>query len=226
MTPTPISPATPWWQTIVVTLVNIAAGALVNHYLGPAGIAPTFPTIFGVLREQRPGAEIATFHQWQGFARLVEPSAPSVIENGGDAADTVKRAVAYLATHKPDLLFVHLDNIDDALHHEGHLTPAYLAAIAEADRLTGLLLAALDRNGMRAQTVVLLTADHGGRGKGHGGESMQELEIPWILSGPGVRRGELRMPVNTFDTAATLAHILGLKPPPCWTGRPVAEALP
>jgi len=40
MTPTPVA-STPWWQTIVVTLVNIAAGALVNHYLGPAAGAGT-----------------------------------------------------------------------------------------------------------------------------------------------------------------------------------------
>lgn len=226
--------SSPNWASMIMGAVPSQHGVTSNDWkpdqftIAPAchGIAATFPTIFGVLREQRPAAVIAIFHQWQGFARLVEPSAPTVIENGSDAADTVKRAVAYLATHRPDLLFVHLDNIDDALHHEGHLTPAYLAAIAEADRLTGLLLAALDRNGMRAQTVVLLTADHGGRGKGHGGESMQELEIPWILAGPGVRPGELRMPVNTFDTAPTLAYVLGLKAPPCWTGRPVVEALP
>lgn len=148
------------------------------------------------------------------------------MRRGSDAADTIRQAIAYLGSHQPDLLFIHLDHVDDALHHAGHLTPPYLAAIAEADRLTGLVLEALDRNGMRARTVVLLTADHGGAGKQHGGETMGELEIPWILSGPGVRPGvELRGPVNTFDTGATIAHILGLQPPACWIGKPVVEAL-
>jgi hypothetical protein len=226
--------SSPNWASMIMAATPSQHGITSNDWepnkftIAPAchGIAATFPTIFGILREQRPAAEIAIFHQWTGFARLVEPSAPTVIENGSDAADIMRRAIAYLEKRRPDLLFIHLDNIDDALHHEGHLTPAYFAAIAEADRLTGLLLEALDRNGMRPHTFVLLTADHGGTGKKHGGESMQELKIPWILSGPDVRTRELRTPVNTFDTAATIARLLGLKPPACWIGRPVAEALP
>jgi Protein of unknown function (DUF1559) len=73
-----------------------------------------------------------------------------------------------------------------------------------------------------SQTVVLVTADHGGMGKGHGGATMAELEIPWILHGPGVATGkELTTFVSTYDTAATIAYIFGLKTPECWIARPV-----
>ena len=225
--------SSPNWASMIMAAGPAQHGVTSNDWkpdsftIAPAcyGMAATFPTIFGVLRQQRPSADIAIFHHWKDFARLVEPGATTVIENGSDAPDTIQRAVAYLATHQPDLLFIHLDNVDDALHNHGHLTPEYYAAIADADRMTGLVLEALERNGMARQTDVLLTADHGGDGKKHGRETMQELEIPWVLSGPGVRRGELRMPVNTFDTAATIAYVLGLTPPDCWTGRPVMDAL-
>jgi len=30
--------------------------------------------------------------------------------------------------------------------------------------------------------------------------------------------------VNTYDTAATIARVFGLKPPACWIARPVSEA--
>lgn len=224
--------SSPNWASMIMGAVPSQHGVTSNDWqpakftIMPAcrGIAATFPTIFGVLRARRPSAGIAIFHQWEGFARLVEPAAPTVIENGRDAADTMKRAIAYLEKHQPDLLFVHLDLVDEALHHDSYLSPAYFAAMAEADRLTGLLLDALDRTGMRPRTFILLTADHGGAGARHGGESMQELEIPWILSGPGVRPGELRVPVNTFDTAPTLARILRIEPPACWIGHPVREA--
>jgi predicted AlkP superfamily pyrophosphatase or phosphodiesterase len=225
--------SSPNWASMIMAATPAMHGITSNDWqpdnftIAPVchGLAATFPTIFGLLRQQRPHADIAIFHQWKGFARLVEPAAPSIIQNGSDAPDTMHRAIRYLATHKPDLLFIHLDNVDDALHKHGHLSPKYLAAIAEADRLTGQLLDALDANGMRPHTLLLLTADHGGKGKQHSGEFMQDLEIPWILSGPGVRRGvELHDPVNTFDTAATIAQVLGLKPPVCWIGRPVTEA--
>jgi hypothetical protein len=52
-----------------------------------------------------------------------------------------------------------------------------------------------------------------------------EIEIPWILAGPGGAAGkELITPVNTYDTAATVAYIFGLKTPECWIARPVVEA--
>ena len=54
---------------------------------------------------------------------------------------------------------------------------------------------------------------------------MAEIEIPWILHGPGVAAGkEITAPVNTYDTAATVAHLFGLKPPSCWIARPVLTA--
>ncbi|MCI0537763.1 MAG: hypothetical protein L0Z50_21325, partial [Verrucomicrobiales bacterium] len=65
----------------------------------------------------------------------------------------------------------------------------------------------------------------GGKGTKHGGFTMEELEIPWIIAGPGVAPGqEIKSPVNTYDTAATLAHIFGLKAPKAWIARPVLEA--
>lgn len=74
-------------------------------------------------------------------------------------------------------------------------------------------------------TILLITADHGGKGTKHGGATMEEIEIPWIISGPGVAQlKEIKTPVNTFDTAPTVAHILGVTPPSCWIGKPVLEA--
>ena len=91
--------------------------------------------------------------------------------------------------------------------------------------MIGLILDGLQDAGIAEQTIVLITADHGGKGKGHGGATMAEIEIPWILAGPGVAAGkELTRPVNTYDTAATVAYIFGLKTPECWIARPVVEA--
>jgi arylsulfatase A-like enzyme len=190
---------------------------------GPSGISPT---MFLLLRQQKPSSDIAIFHEWDGFARLVEPGIPTLIQHGSSAADTMQRAISYLDAHAPDLLFIHLDSVDDAGHSYGHMTPEYLRAIEDADGLIGQLVRALEKRKLRNDTVLFVTADHGGVGKKHGGESMEELEIPWVISGLGVRAGvELKSPVNQFDTAATIAYLLGLNPPPCWIGRTVSEAL-
>jgi arylsulfatase A-like enzyme len=87
------------------------------------------------------------------------------------------------------------------------------------------IMAAVAETKLQDETVVLVTADHGGINKGHGGETMSELEIPWILAGPGVRAGtELADPINTFDTAPTVLRALGVAAPAYWIGRAVEPA--
>ena len=189
------------------------------------GSAGTFPTIFGLLRSQRPSSRIACFHDWEGFARLFEQNAADIVEHPKGPEQTTDRAIAYLKQKQPEFTFIHLDHVDGAGHDHGHGTPQYYKAVAEADRLIGLVLEGLKEAGMAKNTVVLITADHGGKGKGHGGATMGEIEIPWILTGPGVATGkELTTHVNTYDTAATIAYVFGLKTPDCWIARPVVEA--
>lgn len=189
------------------------------------GSGKMFPTIFGLTRQQRPGSKIAVFHDWDGFGRLFEREAVDVVDDADGPVKTIEHATAYLKDKKPLLTFIHLDHVDDAGHEKGHGTPEYYASVEEADRLIGLLLAALEEAGIAEKTAVLVTSDHGGVGKVHGGNSMAELEIPWILSGPGVLSGkEIQTPVNTYDTAATVAYLLGVKTPTCWIARPVHEA--
>ena len=189
------------------------------------GSGGMFPTIFGVLREQRPASVIACFHDWEGFGRLLERNAPNVVKHVKDAIETAAYATNYIVTNKPNFLFVHFDGVDHAGHGFGWKTEQYYKSVELADSLIGAILDSLKSAGIAEKTILLVTADHGGVGKKHGGPSMEEIEIPWIIHGPGVARGkELKSPVNTYDTAATLAFIFGLKPPEVWIGKPVLEA--
>ena len=54
------------------------------------------------------------------------------------------------------------------------------------DDLIGDVIKVLERTGQLEQTLVIMTADHGGKGKSHGNPTMDEIEIPWIVRGPGV----------------------------------------
>jgi predicted AlkP superfamily pyrophosphatase or phosphodiesterase len=197
-------------------------GEITPTFQGPYG---GFPTIFSVLRADTASARIGIFHDWDGFARLVERGVANVVENPKGAQATVDRAVAYIKKERPTLTFIHLDHVDHAGHEQGHGTPEYYAAVEEADRLIGRVLHAVREAGIAGTTMVLVTSDHGGKDKGHGGATMAEIEIPWIVVGPGVARGrEIVAPVNTFDTAATVAYALGLNPPECWIARTVRSA--
>ena len=67
----------------------------------------------------------------------------------------------------------------------------YLDAVQDTDRLLGRVLGTVaDRPDLRRHTLVILTADHGGRGAAHYDASrLQNYRIPFMVWGPGVATG-------------------------------------
>jgi predicted AlkP superfamily pyrophosphatase or phosphodiesterase len=185
-----------------------------------------FPTIFAVMRAQQPSRRIAIFHDWAGFANLVEKHAPDVIRHVPGAARTAETAAAYWKQNRPSLMFVHLDNVDHTGHADGWGTASYYRAVESADTYVGTIVDMLRAEGALDSTYILISSDHGGKGRGHGKNSLEEIQIPWIFSGPGVQTGQLAAAVYTYDTAATIARLFALDPPACWIGRPVTAASP
>ena len=122
------------------------------------------------------------------------------------------------------LMFVHFPTGDLQGHEWGWMGGVQMWTFREEDKLLAQILAALDENGLRASTLIIVTADHGGIQHSHGGSLPEETTIPWIISGPGVVPGPLTSFVQTTDTAVTAAYMLGLPLPADWDGSPVTEA--
>jgi predicted AlkP superfamily pyrophosphatase or phosphodiesterase len=226
--------SSPNWASMIMGAGPIHHGITSNgwqpdkHELATvvAGAGGRFPTIFSILRAQQPDAVQACFYDWGGFGRLYFAEDLNASEDTEGPKATTERACEYIAANKPVFTFIHLDHVDHAGHDKGHGTPEYYKAVEEADAYIGQVVDTLDRVGIRNTTTVLVTADHGGVNKGHGGDSRAEVEIPWILQGAGVKNGHrIETPVFTYDTAATIAHLLGLTQPDAWIARPVLDAL-
>jgi type I phosphodiesterase/nucleotide pyrophosphatase len=62
---------------------------------------------------------------------------------------------------KPNLLLLHLLNVDSTQHAEGPQSPPGYTANAYADMCVARVLAALDEAGIRGKTTVFIVADHG-----------------------------------------------------------------
>ena len=141
-------------------------------------------------------------------------------------ADVLAVAARLFTERRPALLFVHVADADDAGHRDGWMSPRYLAVIQEVPRLIDGLLQAVRAAGVWDQTLVIVTADHGGHGRTHGSALPEDLTIPWVALGGPARGGVvLERGIWTYDTAATALFALGLPVPDNWQGRPVVEAL-
>jgi membrane-anchored protein YejM (alkaline phosphatase superfamily) len=186
--------------------------------------AGIFPTVFEALRKQKPSSRIAVFHDWPGFADLLEKDALDVLQHEHGAERTVEAAAKYWSESRPDLMFVHLDNVDQAGHDSGWASSTYYQAVARADTYVGQILDMLEKLSAAQSTFVLVTADHGGKGHQHEKNVLDNIQIPWVLSGPEVLVGHMAAPVYTFDTAATIAMIFGINLSEYAIGRPVKAA--
>ena len=62
---------------------------------------------------------------------------------------------------------------------------------------------------------MIISSDHGGKDKGHGGPTLEEMLSPLIMVGPGIEPGTVITDmVISPDIAVTMADRLGLKPSP------------
>lgn len=122
------------------------------------------------------------------------------------------------------VLFIHFAITDGMGHVYGWLSPEQLSVIRRADEALGLLLAELNARNLRSETLIIISADHGGHNTTHGSSLPEDMTIPWVAAGPGIQPKTLTSLVHTMDTAATAAFALGLPIPSEWDGVPVYEA--
>ena len=184
------------------------------------------PTIYSVIREQNPKAETGFFYEWDGLTYLVDTLAISHVEGTPDfdkQQDLLfDHAVKYIKEKKPLFVSVCCDQVDEVGHGVGHDTPAYYAQLNKVDKNVGRIIQALKDAGIYDDTVIIFTADHGGINKGHGGKTLQEMQIPFIIAGKGIKKGgEIKDITMQYDTPATIAYILGMKTPDFWRGHPI-----
>jgi predicted AlkP superfamily pyrophosphatase or phosphodiesterase len=141
-----------------------------------------------------------------------------------------EKAAKFIVDHKPNLTFVHFPMPDSVGHTKGWGSPEQIKAFERSDEAVGKVLAALTEAGLRKETLIILTADHGGAGTNHGPNDPRSRHIPWIAVGPGVRANhdltlDKGLTINIEDTTATACYFLGIPLPGNFTGKPVTEIL-
>jgi arylsulfatase A-like enzyme len=171
-----------------------------------------------------------------------------------DATWVVSRAREWLAGHAGEDVFLYLHFMDPHHPYRSHRDPdvktpelrplalrerpaspeerellqrLYGEEVAHVDEVLGPFLEELPRN-----ALVLLTADHGeslGEHEcwGHGLNLYQEnIRVPLMARGPGVRVGEDPRPVQLLDVGPTVLELAGVQPGSGMVGRSLASGTP
>jgi Type I phosphodiesterase / nucleotide pyrophosphatase len=205
-------------------------GVTWNNYIEES--YPNVPTLFEVAKRAGLSTALAA-----GKMKFIVFLRPNTVDHHYIPRDepVTDRAVATQAVHllreyRPRVLFVHLPGVDTTGHQSGWGSPEQITAIERADEAVGLVLGALAGLKLTDSTLVIVTADHGGAGKDHKAGDPRSRHIPWIASGPGVRRdfdltSRSERTIKIEDTFATACAFLGINPGEECVGRPILEML-
>lgn len=186
------------------------------------------------LKETVPTASVASITSWPWIEDYFVAAQPQYLDHHtkgtGDNymvqdADVSRQAVEYLKTENPDILFLHYSQVDGAGHSTGFATgnPKYLAAIEAVDGLIGEVAAAIQKRPQIAKEdwLVIITTDHGGNGRSHGGQSEGERTIPMIVAGKGSSsRGIVAEAPGQHVLPATVLEFLGVPVKAEWGWEP------
>jgi arylsulfatase A-like enzyme len=113
-----------------------------------------------------------------------------------------------------------------------YLLALYDGEIRYADGELGRVLDHLNARGALANTLVLVTSDHGEEFLEHGSWEHQKtlyeevIRIPLVARGPGIATRHETAPVSLLDVAPTILAWAGVPAPPSFQGRSLLAPLP
>jgi predicted AlkP superfamily pyrophosphatase or phosphodiesterase len=193
-----------------------------------------FPNIFALVKAKIPECQVAALSQYGDIIKII----PRRLLNHGVEGSDVEDVLAYIDTINPDMpsfTFIQFDEVDGAGHSGGHNSEEYYQALVRVDGYLSRIGEALENRGMNADTVFIVTADHGGiflkinrNYSGtffqHGGNTLEERQVPLIFYGKNIKRGfAIPGSPHIYDIVPTVAKIFEIPVPPVWIGRALSE---
>lgn len=192
-----------------------------------------WPSFMKVARQQHPDWVMGSICSWGPINdHIIEESCGCYKLAAGDLQATA-RSAAYIRDKRPQVFFLHLDNLDIAGHSYGYRSEEYRLCVSHQDFLVGQVLAAIDEIDPAGKSAVMIVSDHGGcttsqddkTWHGHGSDHEDCVRVFWSCRAPGVAAGrELGAGISIMDTCAAAAEFLGLPRAPGWDAR-VPEGL-
>lgn len=176
-----------------------------------------YPSIFKILKDQNPAIKTAYYYNWGNLINSMNRKYLDEISflDDYEYEANYDKAFNFMLRNKnnANLVFLYTVHTDHAGHDFKWMSPEYIKAIEDVDVTIGDFIADLKNAGLYEETNFLLITDHGGtRETGHGGLSMEEMEVPWVVTGPGIVKGkELQEPNSNANTAAVIAHLFNCK---------------
>lgn len=206
----------PCWTSMLTGVWPEKHGILNNKYSVPS----KYPHFFQRIKTLKPELKTVSIVYWSPLHKILPDESVDVKKSARPDAKVAELVANTLAGGDPDVVFVQFDEVDHAGHKYGYRPDAagYVKSIETADSFVGRIIGSLEarKSYKKENWLIILTTDHGGIEKRHGGNTPQETTIFFIAHGKTVVKGELKEQVGVVDVAVTSMAHLGLPIDPKW----------
>ena len=182
-----------------------------------------YPSVFKVLKDKVNRMKTAFYYNW---INLFHPhnkayfDEVSYLENDAYLPNYDKAFEFIVENRKqPTLVFLYSVHTDHAGHNHKWMSPEYIKSIEEADVEIGKFIEKMKKEELYESTHFMFLSDHGGINYGHGGMSMNEMIVPWGITGPSIKKDfKMEEPNNTVNTASVILRLFKVDQPLSWIG--------
>jgi predicted AlkP superfamily pyrophosphatase or phosphodiesterase len=187
-----------------------------------------YPHFFARVKEAYPKASTVSIASWPPIGDKITTAADFSRQPSHEGRylpgdlETANVACEVLRGGDPAAMFVYFGQVDESGHQYGFSPKVkeYVAAIGLVDKHVGRILETLEKRTKYAEEnwLVIVSTDHGGFGKDHGGGFANPaiMNAFLIVSGPTTKRGKLTEQTEIVDVVATALVHLGITVDPKW----------
>ena len=204
----------PGWSTMITGVWFDKHGVSDNSFSGSN--FDEYPPFNVLMEESSQEYHTASFIMWTPIHTQIFGSTMDYNELHSTYDGSVAQGAAdYMSTPNLDVLFLDFDDVDIAGHSYGYSPEAnqYINAIENVDEYIGWVIDAMENRPtfQNEDWLVMITSDHGGIDYSHGGQTIEERQIPIILSGSLVSVETLPEQSYLTNMVPTLLHYFGIE---------------
>ena len=181
------------------------------------------PSIVNVIHQHNSSEKIAVFEGWSpistgllddinGFHIFPRQQRLESLTN----KEILDSVYIYLQKEKPNFMFVQLDELDATGHKYGFESNEYHKKMKEIDSQIGEFYNHIKHI---EDCLFIVTTDHGGNAKSHGGNSVEERECLFAIKGKGIVQNSTILDMEIRDISSIVLYALNIKQPDIYTSR-------
>lgn len=207
----------PGWSTILHGVLPAKHGVTSNTF--PTTNYAQYPDLFYYLRRHNAYLNLSSIHRWQSMDSIL---LNTTLSEYCITDYQAKEKVLYLLNScPPDVLFLHLENVDSRGHFSGFspTNPDYINAIREAGNHTEEIMntVKLREQNNGEEWLVFVVTDHGGKNYDHGNQdTLPETRFVFQIARlPNMSR--INLPVaNNTNVMPTILKYMGVPIDSTW----------